>query len=130
MTTLHAWAIEKRDVTLLGATPGGDNQMPWNLQAVLACVAGDDDLGRVVVEPRWAMDGGGQVVCEADHPFADRDGIDVAPPLSLRSAEQILRLAADERDVQAVADPRTGARVGAVPAPTQEAADPLDHTER
>ncbi len=130
MTTLHAWALEKRDVTLLGATPGGDNQMPWNLQAVLACVAGDDDLGRVVVEPRWAMDGGGQVVCEADHPFADRGGIDVAPPLSLRSAEQILRLAADERDVQAVADPRSGARVGAVPAPMREAADPLDHTER
>ena len=123
MTTLHAWALEKREATLFGATPGGANQMPWNLQTVLACLAGDDDLGSNVVAPRWGMDEAGQVVCEADHAFAERDGVDVAPPLSLRSAEQVLCVAADTPYVQLVADPRIGARVGAVPLAESAAAE-------
>ena len=89
VTTLHAWALERREATLLGATPGGDNQMPWNLQTVLACL-GDDDIGGTVLQPRWAMDEIGSVLCEADHELAGGEEVEVTPPLSLPSAQQIL----------------------------------------
>ncbi len=115
MTTLHAWALERRVATVFGATPGGENQMPWNLQTVLACLADDNDLGRIIVQPRWGFDGTGSVMCEADHEFADGERVELTPPLSLRSAQQVLWVAAADPDARIAADPRTGARVGAVP---------------
>ena len=47
-TTLHAWAIAGADgrPTLLGGTPGGDNQMPWNAQLLQGDRRRGDGAGR------------------------------------------------------------------------------------
>jgi gamma-glutamyltranspeptidase/glutathione hydrolase len=110
-TTLHAWALERPGRTLLGGTPGGVNQMPWNCQTILDCLADDRDLGRVVLAPRWAMDEADNLTCEADHARAGTADARIVDPLSLRSVEQILRLDRAGERLQAAADPRTGAQV-------------------
>ncbi len=52
-TTLHAWGLAHRDGRrLLGATPGGANQMPWNAQSLVRLLGGDE-VSRAVVAPRW-----------------------------------------------------------------------------
>ena len=113
-TTLHAWAVESGDATLFGATPGGDNQMPWNLQTVLACLEDGADLGLIVAEPRWGFGAAGHIVCEANHALTGGEGVEVAPPLSLRSAEQVLCVPEKDSEAEVAADPRTGARAGAI----------------
>ena len=110
-TTLHAWALEQAGQLFLGATPGGANQMNWNLQSVLDCLEGAEP-GAVCAAPRWAMDEAGAMTCEADHPYAGRDSTDIVAPQSLRSAQQVLRPHAGGATV--AADPRTGARVGTI----------------
>lgn len=109
-TTLHAWALERAGRTLFGGTPGGVNQMPWNCQTILDCLAEDGDLGRVVVAPRWAMDEADRLTCEADHALAGTADARMVPPLALRSVEQVLRLHRPGDPIEAAADPRTGAR--------------------
>jgi gamma-glutamyltranspeptidase/glutathione hydrolase len=109
-TTLHAWALELAGQVYLGATPGGANQMIWNLQSILDCLDGSEP-GAVCSAPRWAMDEAGAVSCEADHAYAARERARTIAPLSLRSAQQLLRLGTD--GVIAAADPRTGAQAEA-----------------
>ncbi|MEQ8967592.1 MAG: gamma-glutamyltransferase [Azospirillaceae bacterium] len=110
-TTRHAWAGVDGRTTTLGATPGGINQMIWNLQSVLAACDGaaPDEICRA---PRWSLDTGGRLTIEADHRDAGRpDGRRVAAG-SMRSAQQVLRLDATAAGAAAAADRRTGAVAG------------------
>lgn len=59
-TTLHAWGIRRDGGWLLGATPGGLQQVPWNVQ-VLGHLLGSGApttvaMGRAVCAPRWELD--------------------------------------------------------------------------
>lgn len=120
-TTLHAWGWRHRSGTrVLGATPGGANQMPWNAQTI-ARVAHRHQLeptylADAVVAPRWQLEPTGTITIEdgfTDHELASL--IARVPEAShcerwgLRSAMQIVADFGDRRF--AVADPRT---VGAV----------------
>jgi gamma-glutamyltranspeptidase/glutathione hydrolase len=107
-TTLHAWALPGGEVSFAGATPGGVNQMPWNLQTVLRVLAGEA-LGSVVAAPRWALDEQDRLSLERDGtaPAGAREGT-MLEPMSLRSVAQVLRLGAGALP-EAAADPRTGA---------------------
>ena len=120
VTTLHAWAVRRPDgAVLLGATPGGENQMRWNAQCVAAAQAGVDDPGEIVSAPRWGRFAGTLTVEEGftDHDRAGlADGeereLEFAPRLSLWSAQQVIRMTPQPTghfDVAAAADPRTAA---------------------
>ena len=113
-TTLHAWALEHGGHRYLGATPGGRNQLGWNLQALLTLMA-SGSLTHAVAGPRWAFHGTGRGVdIEADHPDAPRGGMRIVAPRSLRSAEQIIARSLSGGPWRAAADPRIGsvARAG------------------
>lgn len=105
-TTLHAWALQQ-DSLVMGATPGGVNQLPWNAQTLMHVIRGGTP-GQVVSGPRWALD-------EADR-LSVEPGADVSPDaictkvdaLSHRSAQQVL-LMSDHRLTLAAADPRVHA---------------------
>ncbi len=108
-TTVHAWALETDGQTFVGATPGGVNQMPWNVQSVLALAAGEDPAG-VVTAPRWALDA--QDVLSAE-PGALPEGIlpdKSLEELELRSVQQVAALSGDGGLHELAADPRTGGR--------------------
>lgn len=111
-TTLHIWAYEETEAVTLGATPGGINQMVWNLQGVLDVARGLAPPD-VVAAPRWSLDAGDAAAVEEDHAEAGRPDVRRVPAASLRSVQQIVRI--DARQVIAAADPRTGA-VAATPA--------------
>ncbi|MDN4522608.1 gamma-glutamyltransferase family protein [Mycolicibacterium austroafricanum] len=58
-TTLHAWGVRRDGGWLLGATPGGLQQVPWNVQ-VLGHLLGDGApttvaMGRAVCASRWEL---------------------------------------------------------------------------
>lgn len=106
-TTLHAWGLEHGTHSLLGATPGGINQAPWNLQTIMSLLRRPDDLRRSVAAPRWGYDRRGHPVAEEGHRLAGQTGVTTVPALSLRSAEQVL--ASRPAGWAAAADPRTGA---------------------
>jgi len=106
-TTLHAWALEVGVRCMLGGTPGGVNQAPWNTQTIVNLLRRPDDLGRAVVRPRWGFDRRGRPVAEEGHRLAGLNGVRAVPALSLRSAEQVLAMAPG--GWRAAADPRTGA---------------------
>ncbi len=107
-TTLHAWAVPDGAVSYAGATPGGINQMPWNLQTLLRLFAGEA-LGNIVVAPRWALDDEDRLSMEHDGEAPAGGGEwSALAPMSLRSVTQILRLAPGAL-LEAAADPRTGA---------------------
>ncbi|MFN3002141.1 gamma-glutamyltransferase [Mycolicibacterium wolinskyi] len=65
LTTLHAWGIGHRDGWILGATPGGQQQVPWNVQLVAQLLDASDDgeqaMGDALVTPRWQLDAPGDV---------------------------------------------------------------------
>ncbi|MDY7105938.1 MAG: gamma-glutamyltransferase [Actinomycetota bacterium] len=79
VTTLHAWGWEtSAGWRVLGGTPGGANQMPWNAQVLARLRARDaaggldhDDLARAIVAPRWQHDPDGGV--SAEDGFGDED---------------------------------------------------------
>lgn len=80
-TTLHAWGIRDGDGWVLGATPGGAHQVPWNVQVVARLLAGGRDLddialGRALTAPRWQLDPAGAELCEGAElgRFAARSG--------------------------------------------------------
>lgn len=119
-TTLHAWAVgQSGGGRLQGATPGGVNQLPWNIQT-LARLAGDPNgIAEAVVDARWAWlpeDDGVQI----EDGFTDA-GLEslagVAPRIEqiarwgLRSAMQIVTDQGTEVGFRAVVDPRTGGSV-------------------
>lgn len=114
-TTLHAWAVERADGTrLIGATPGGANQMPWNAQTLGRIAAGESDTGRLIAAPRWewrpADDG---IIIEQGFAAGDAEALAALAPScrtvdrwAMRSAMQIARLDPDGTQQIAV-DPRT-----------------------
>jgi len=122
-TTLHAWAVGDRTgrARVLGATPGGEQQVPWNAQVVgrllaagvpdAGALATDAEIATALAAPRWALDAAGRVVGETGDP---------ATAWSARSSHVVVRTAGgvDDGDqagvVSAAADPRLdGAAVAA-----------------
>ncbi|HJR86430.1 MAG TPA: gamma-glutamyltransferase [Acidimicrobiia bacterium] len=122
-TTLHAWAIsnDRSIPQFLGGTPGGENQMPWNAQAVSQIIAGERDPGALVVAPRWEMLSDGGVAIEEGF---DPDGIEelrsratnttVVPAFHLRCAQQVIARPPAGGVVVGGVDPRTGGAAVAV----------------
>ena len=117
-TTLHAWAYEAKDAVTLGATPGGINQMVWNLQGILD-VAHGLPPSEVVKAPRWSLDARDDAAVEEDHAVAGRPDVRRVPPASLRSVQQIVRV--ETGQVAAAADRRTGGGRGNRREPTDKA---------
>jgi len=120
-TTLHAWALRLADGDFFsGATPGGANQVPWNVQTIGQIVAGEREPGVLVASPRWEWlpDDDG-VRLEGGFAESRLTTIDALAPRVLRSprwatraAQQVVRVRANAVFVGA-ADPRTvGAAVG------------------
>jgi gamma-glutamyltranspeptidase / glutathione hydrolase len=120
VTTLHAWAARLDDGSILmGATPGGENQMRWNAQTLAGIRAGERDPGGLVEAPRWGRFGSRLAVEEgfpADEVTALRasDDVELVPRHSLRSAQQVLHLRKPDGLLVAGADPRTGAAARAL----------------
>jgi gamma-glutamyltranspeptidase/glutathione hydrolase len=102
-------------VRLLGATPGGANQMPWNAQLLGQVVSGCWDPGLLVTSPRWEWLPDDDGVCvEEGLSASDVEALtQVAPRVTrtgrwgLRSAQQVLRLSAPGDALLGAADPRT-----------------------
>ncbi|MCT2398469.1 gamma-glutamyltransferase family protein [Novosphingobium mangrovi (ex Huang et al. 2023)] len=114
-TTLHAWGVLCDDGSrMLGATPGGTNQMPWNVATLGRILNGQRDAGHLIVAPRWEWrpsDDG--VLLEAGFDEATREAFrDRAPSFAevdrwaMRSAMQIVTRSPDGVATIA-ADPRT-----------------------
>lgn len=113
-STLHAWVLEHDGQRYLGATPGGRNQLPWNLQAIFTLIQ-SGSLSCAVAGPRWAFDGtAASFQIEANHTDAATGGGRTVPSHSLRSAEQIIARPLSGGLWRAAADPRIGsvARAG------------------
>lgn len=116
-TTLHAWALsdETGKPALLGATPGGENQMVWNTQFVAQALTGERDPGVLVVSPRWELGPGGEVRIEEG--FDSRSVAELAgraskvvhlPRWDLHSAQQVLIAPVPGEVIVGAVDPRTG----------------------
>ena len=105
-TTLHAWCLESGGRTLIGATPGGVNQLPWNAQTVSELIA-DPQPALVVTSPRWSLDAADVLGVEEGAAIGDVVADKPLPALSLRSAQQIIQLSDDALHT-AAADPRSG----------------------
>ena len=120
-TTLHAWAYSSSSdrPQLMGGTPGGENQMPWNAQLIHQILQGERQIGHLVTAPRWEwlVKSGGARVEEGFPPeeLAElRDRTDVFPvaALGLRCAQQVIRVPSDDGSaIEAAVDPRTGGTV-------------------
>ncbi len=108
-TTLHAWAVQRPAGLVMGATPGGINQLPWNVQAVTELLGGADPVD-LVYNPRWALNEADELAVEpgAAAPPGAANRKDV-PALSHRSVQQVLDLPAAGL-LRAAADPRVAAR--------------------
>lgn len=96
LTTLHAWALRHTGGWLLGATPGGQQQVPWNAQVLAPLLAGPQDfpdhgLADALTSPRWMLDPNGTVRRESD-------------ALPARSSHTIVRTAPGR--LTAASDPR------------------------
>ncbi|TCT06176.1 gamma-glutamyltransferase [Aquabacter spiritensis] len=109
-TTVHAWSLERDGTLFVGATPGGVNQMPWNVQMVTELARGAAPAD-VVSAPRWALDA--QDVLSAEPGALPPDVIPdkALGPLSLRACQQIIALAEPGGLHRAAVDPRTGCAV-------------------
>jgi gamma-glutamyltranspeptidase / glutathione hydrolase len=105
LTTLHAWGTTHPDGVVLGATPGGEQQVPWNtalLRRLLPTARTEADLGEALVSPRWQLGPDGEV---------RREGQEL-PAYGARSSHVLVRTAPDR--ATAAADPRwDGAAVAA-----------------
>jgi gamma-glutamyltranspeptidase/glutathione hydrolase len=109
LTTLHAWATtttgDDGGGWLLGGTPGGEQQVPWNaqlLQHLLRHGTSEADLGEALLGGRWQLGSDGGL---------RREGHEL-PFLTARSCHTLVRCSAVR--VSAAADPRwDGAAVAA-----------------
>lgn len=118
-TTLHAWGLGRDgDGRLLGATPGGANQLPWNAQS-LHRLLGGATRADAVLAPRWEWlpaDDGVRVEVGLDDTSRNElarsaRSIEEVGLWQLRSAMQIVSY--HDGIAEAVVDPRTqGAVVG------------------
>ena len=115
-TTLHAWAVSGPGrIRWQGATPGGDNQMPWNAQTLARMAVGGADIGQLILSPRWqwhpaddslTVEAGFKAAeLELLRSFASR--LHKVEQWAIRSAMQIVTSDADKGIVSAAADPRT-----------------------
>jgi gamma-glutamyltranspeptidase/glutathione hydrolase len=112
-TTLHAWAIEDEQGLTFGATPGGINQLPWNVQTVSDLLQ-KKSLAETITSPRWATDDSGAYSSEPGaHIDVNTFNPRMVEPLALRSVQQLMRIGMDG-SLQAAADPRTNASACAV----------------
>ncbi|MHC9293738.1 gamma-glutamyltransferase [Mycobacterium sp. LTG2003] len=106
LTTLHAWGIRHRDGWVLGATPGGRQQVPWNVQLVAQLLGtpdhGEQAMGDALVAPRWQLDAAGDV---------QHEGRELGR-LEARSSHTLVRTATGR--CAAAADPRWDAAAVAV----------------
>ena len=125
-TTLHAWGYQATDGSrVLGATPGGANQMPWNVQTLARIAAGgwsSDDrlLADAIVGPRWQWEPSDDSL-RIEEGFSEQSRSELAgvaatadvPRWGLRSAMQIVATAPPNGSgvARAFADPRTQAAV-------------------
>ena len=120
-TTLHAWAMRLDDGDFFsGATPGGANQVPWNVQTIGQIIAGEREPGVLVTSPRWEWlpDDDG-VRLEGGFDDARVASIASLAPRVVRSARWATRAAQQTIRLRAgavatgAADPRTvGSAVG------------------
>jgi gamma-glutamyltranspeptidase/glutathione hydrolase len=114
-TTLHAWMMSDRSgrPAWAGGTPGGENQMPWNVQLLQGIIDGETEPGVLVTAPRWewlpADDG---VRIEAGLPA--EDALAAAAPRAVRSdrwslacAQQVVGVPRAGAAITGAADPRT-----------------------
>lgn len=107
-TTLHAWALERPGELLAGATPGGINQLPWNVQTVRELLDGATPAA-AVTNPRFALDDKDELSAEEGTRIAPSIEIDRRlPRFAHRSVQQVLRLVPGA-PIEAAADPRSGA---------------------
>lgn len=117
-TTLHVWGWGDTDgrATMLGATPGGANQMPWNAQLLQQLVDGEPVLGMLVAAPRWEWlpDSNGVRI---ERGMSERDTAalqSIGAPVEsvdrwgLRSAQQVVARPIPGQPIVAAVDPRTG----------------------
>ncbi|SHK64871.1 gamma-glutamyltranspeptidase / glutathione hydrolase [Pseudonocardia thermophila] len=107
LTTLHAWALRHPTGWLLGATPGGRQQVAWNAQLLGRLLCGPPDLPEdrltdALTSARWLLDADGTVRAEG------RD----LPELGARCTHTLVRTAPD--GITAAADPRWDATAVAV----------------
>jgi gamma-glutamyltranspeptidase/glutathione hydrolase len=119
-TTLHAWAAgpasAEPKATLVGGTPGGVNQVPWNAQLLASLVGGRTSPGHLVVEPRWEWSpADGSIRIEdgtSDDDWASfaSAGLDThaVERWELRSAQQVVARPRGGTAVTGAVDPRTG----------------------
>lgn len=114
-TTLHAWAVRTADRgRLLGATPGGANQMPWNSQTLARLAAGETDLGRLIAAPRWEWRPDDALRVERGFSEAELEllrasakELEFVDRWALHSAMQIVAIDDAGRVKSAAVDPRT-----------------------
>jgi gamma-glutamyltranspeptidase/glutathione hydrolase len=123
-TTLHAWAASEAGgpgVRLLGGTPGGANQMPWNTQTLARVLAGCEEPGVLVSAPLWEWlpddDGvrieGGLSDDDTAALRAVAPRAVTAPRWGCKSAHQVVRVPRPGEVWVGAADPRTqGAAIG------------------
>lgn len=116
-TTLHAWALsdDTGRPTMLGGTPGGENQMPWNAQLLSQALGGESDPGLLAVAPRWEIaPGGGVIIEEGLDPESVAElreqatTVEEIPRWGLRSAYQVIKVPRQGEAVAGAVDPRTG----------------------
>jgi gamma-glutamyltranspeptidase/glutathione hydrolase len=117
-TTLHAWAVSAQndELRFVGGTPGGVNQVPWNLQSLSQIAVGEVDPGRIVTAPRWDWNPNGDTV-RFEEGMSDEDSSALAATapsskrissLAMRSAQQVIKYGvADNQSIVGAADPRT-----------------------
>jgi gamma-glutamyltranspeptidase/glutathione hydrolase len=118
VTTLHAWAAGPFGTgpVLAGGTPGGENQLPWNAQAIHEVLGGCIAPGELVTNPRWEwLPAESQIRAEEGLSDAELGALVDAggevlrvPMWGLRSAQQVVRRPEHGRVVVGAVDPRTG----------------------
>ncbi|MFT3853602.1 MAG: gamma-glutamyltransferase [Ilumatobacteraceae bacterium] len=115
-TTLHLWAAGYRgEISHLGGTPGGVNQMCWNAQTLRNLFAGETAPGALTVAPRWEKAApGAPVPVEEGLSTDDVDSLRCTgevvevPRWGLRSATQVIRRPVPGSALIGGVDPRTG----------------------
>jgi gamma-glutamyltranspeptidase/glutathione hydrolase len=100
---------------VLGGTPGGDNQMPWNAQMLHRILGGGWEPGSLVTEPRWGWDlDSDDVLVEEGSAQEDvgelrsRTTVRVVPRWGLRSGQHVVVCPGQQEPIVAAVDPRTG----------------------
>ncbi len=96
MHTLNAYMVFKDDEpVLVGGTPGGDRQIPWNVQVISNVIDHGMDAQQAVEAPRWVSTPGSDPASIDDAPRVELD-----PGMSVIEVEK-LRAKGHKVDVKA-----------------------------